>query len=120
VSGQVLNDLKRRWERADPEVLETLERIAGLASRGRDALLRGDAEQFAALMNENFDLRRRVMCVDERDVGLVETARRLGASAKLTGSGGAIVGVVRGDAMQRRLAERLGALGAQVIEAQTV
>jgi glucuronokinase len=102
VSGQVLNDLKRRWERGDPEVRETLERIAGLAASGRDALLRGDAERFAALMNENFDRRRRVMCVDERDVGLVAT-----------------VGVFRDDAMKRRLAERLGALGAQVIEAET-
>jgi len=119
VSGQVLNDLKHRWERGDPEVRATLEWIAALASSGREALLQGDRERFATLMNENFDLRRCIMRIDERDLAMVETARRLGASAKLTGSGGAIVGVFRGDGMKRQLAERLGALGAQVIEAET-
>jgi glucuronokinase len=119
VSGQLLNDLKQRWERADPEVRATLERIAALASSGKKALQQGDHDRFAALMNENFELRRRIMCIDERDARLVEAARRLGASAKLTGSGGAIVGVFRGDAMKQQLAERLGALDARVIEAQT-
>jgi glucuronokinase len=119
VSGQVLNDLKHRWERGDPEVLGTLERIAALASRGREALLQGDRERFASLMNENFELRRCIMRIDERDLAMVETARKLGASAKLTGSGGAIVGVFLGEEMKRQIAERLGALGAQVIEAKT-
>jgi glucuronokinase len=50
---------------------------------------------------------------------MVETARTLGASAKLTGSGGAIVGVFQGDTMKGRIAEQLGALGARVIEAET-
>jgi glucuronokinase len=118
VSGQVLNDLKHRWERGDPEVLETLERIAALASSGREALLQGDHGRFASLMNQNFDLRRCIMRIHERDLAMVETARRLGASAKLTGSGGAIVGVCRGD-VREQLAERLGALGARMIEAQT-
>ncbi len=119
VSGRVLNDLKHRWERGDPEVLETLKRIAALASSGRDALLQGEHERFASLMNQNFDLRRCIMRIDERDLAMVETARKLGASAKLTGSGGAIVGVFQDDTMKERLAERLGALGARVIEART-
>lgn len=119
VSGLVLNDLKSRWEHGDAEVLETIDRIAALASRGRDALLGGDHEQFASLMNENFDLRRRIVRIDERDLAMIETARTLGASAKLTGSGGAIIGVFQGDAMKRRIAEQLCALGARVIEAET-
>lgn len=119
VSGRVLNDLRSRWERGDADVLETLDRIAELASRGRDALLEGSHDRFAPLMNENFDLRRRIMRIDERDLALVEAARALGASAKLTGSGGAIIGVFVEHAMQERIAERLGALGARVIEAQT-
>jgi glucuronokinase len=119
VSGRVLNDLKHRWERGDPEVIETLDRIAALASSGRDALLEGQQERFASLMNENFDLRRRIMRIDERDLAMVESVRTLGASAKLTGSGGAIVGVFHGDAMKARIAEQLGALSARVIEAET-
>ncbi len=119
VSGRVLHDLRDRWERGDAVVLETLDRIAALAPAGRKALLEGRHEQFASLMNENFDLRRSIMRIDERDLAMVETARALGASAKLTGSGGAIIGVVKEDRIKQRIAQRLGALGARVIDAET-
>jgi glucuronokinase len=119
MSGLVLHDVKHRWERGDAVVLETLDRIAALATHGREALLNGHHEEFASLMNENFDLRRRIMRIDERDLAMVETARSLGASAKLTGSGGAIIGVLGGDTMKERLAQELGALDAQAIEAET-
>ena len=118
VSGRVLNDLKTRWERGEAEVVDTLDRIAALASSGRNALLERRHDRFAALMNENFDLRRLIMRIDERDLAMVEAARALGASAKLTGSGGAIIGIYEDATMKERIAERLGALGAQVIEAE--
>ncbi len=114
-----MNDIKNRWEHGDAEELETIDRIAALASRGREALLEGQDERFASLMNENFDLRRRIMRIDERDLAMVETARTLGSPAKLTGSGGAIIGVFEGDAMKERIAAQLGALGVRVIEAET-
>jgi glucuronokinase len=116
VSGRVLNDLRSRWERGDPEVLEALDRIAELATRGRDALQQGTHEIFASLMNENFDLRRRIMRISELDLTMVEAARRLGASAKLTGSGGAVIGMYGDDDMKQQIARQLGALGAHVIE----
>jgi glucuronokinase len=118
VSGRVLNDLRSRWQQGDPEVLVTLGRIAALATQGRDALLEGDRATFASLMNENFDLRREIMRVGERDIAMVEAARDLGASAKLTGSGGAVVGVVESDQMRNQIADELGALGVRVIEPQ--
>ncbi len=119
VSGRVLNDLRTRWERGDVEVLETLDRIAELASKGRDALLEGRQDLFPQLMNQNFDLRRRIMRIDERDLAMVEAARALGASAKLTGSGGAIIGVLEGDNANEHIAKELGELGARVILAET-
>jgi glucuronokinase len=67
-------------------------------------------------MNENFDLRRRIMHVSDQDVAMVEAARALGASAKLTGSGGAIIGAFEGDAMKDRIERAMDSLGAQVIE----
>ena len=115
VSGLVLHDLRSRWERGDPEVLETLDRIAELATRGRTALLQGTHEMFASLMNENFDLRRRIMRISELDLATIDAARHLGASAKLTGSGGAIIGTYRDEEMRRQLVQQLGALGAVVI-----
>ncbi len=119
VSGHVHGDLRTRWERGDTDVHETLDGIAALAASGRDALLEGALAQFHSLMNTNFDLRRRIMHIDQADLTMVEAARALGASAKLTGSGGAIVGVYEGDAMMERVAQRLGMLGAPVIEAET-
>jgi len=115
VSGRVLDDVRVRWESGDGEVVESLSRIAELATEGRAALLEGDHRGFASLMNENFDLRRRIMCVSDQDLAMVEVARSLGASAKLTGSGGAIIGVAEDESMRERLRRRLGALGAVVL-----
>lgn len=113
-SSQRLDSVRSRWEAGDPEVHETLGRIAALATRGRDALQQADLSTFASLMNENFDLRRRIMQIDERDVAMVQAARELGASAKLAGSGGTIVGAYEGDGMLARITDQLGALGARV------
>jgi glucuronokinase len=115
-SQGVHGDLRARWEVGEPGVGETLDRIAALAAAGREALLACDQQAVARLMNDNFDLRRQVMDVSERDVALVERARALGASAKLPGSGGAIVGSVADDAMRRDVATALEELGAVVIE----
>jgi glucuronokinase len=115
VSGSVHGDLMERWRRGDMEVHETLDRIAALALAGRDALLIGDAGSFSSLMNENFDLRRRIMRVQDRDLAMVEAARALGASAKLTGSGGAIIGVLESEGMEARIREKLEAIGARVV-----
>jgi len=116
VSGRVLDDVRVRWERGDEEVHDVLHRIAALATEGRDALLGGTLEAIPSLMNQNFDLRRRIMRIGEGDLALIEAARAIGASAKLTGSGGAVIGVLEGDGMKEQIQERLGALGAQVIE----
>jgi glucuronokinase len=116
VSGRILDDLRIRWEGGDREVRETLRRIAALAARGREALLEGRPEALHALMDENFDLRRRIMEIREADVAMVEAARALGASAKLAGSGGSIIGVLEDPGQMEELQKSLGALGAQVIE----
>jgi glucuronokinase len=115
-SGIALGGLKRRWESGDRETHEVLGRIAELASAGSKALLAGDAATFSTLMNENFDLRRRIMAIGEGDLAMVEAARELGASAKLTGSGGAIIGVLSGDDMAAEVRKRLLFLGARVME----
>ncbi len=116
VSGRALNDLRIRWEQGDVEVLDSLARIASLADEGREAMLARDHERLSRLMNQNFDLRSRIMAISESDRAMVETARNFGASAKLTGSGGAIVGICEDDTVRERIVRELGALGARVIE----
>jgi glucuronokinase len=49
---------------------------------------------------------------------MVETARSCGASAKFTGSGGAIVGTYEGEAMFEELKATLEPKGMQVLKPQ--
>ena len=91
-------------------------RIAALAEAGRAALLSGDHRTFFSLMDENFELRRGLMPVAEEDLAMVERARSLGAPAKLTGSGGAIIGAVESEAMGSEVRRQLRMLGAVVFE----
>jgi hypothetical protein len=35
VSGKVLNDIRLRWEKGEPQVVDTLQAIAGVAEAGQ-------------------------------------------------------------------------------------
>jgi glucuronokinase len=47
---------------------------------------------------------------------MVEVARQCGASAKFAGSGGAIIGIYRDEAMYEELSEKLAAIGSRIIK----
>jgi glucuronokinase len=115
-SGVVLNDVKVRYEKGDPTVIETLEQIGELAKKGKAAIEQGDYDTLHKLMDENFDLRRKIMTIREADLALVETARRCGASAKFAGSGGSIIGMYRDDEMLNYLKVELKKVKARVIK----
>ncbi|MBE7558036.1 GHMP kinase [bacterium] len=115
VSEIVHNDLRRRWERGDPEVHEAMRGFAALTDRFREALLAGRREELAEIMNANFDLRRRIVPISRDNLELVETGRASGASAKFAGSGGAIVGTYPDEAAFRRLTLELAKLDCRVI-----
>lgn len=115
-SGKVLNDIRLRYEKKDPVTLAALNEIAGLAEAGKTAIESGNHEELFELMNRNFDLRRRIMPISASNLELVETARACGASAKFAGSGGAIVGIYKDDAMLNRLIPALKKIDARVIK----
>lgn len=110
------NDLRARYDRAEPEVLAAMKKFAALAAAAKEAIVRRDAAALGALMNENFDTRRSICRLPPGQVAMVEVARSVGASAKFAGSGGAIVGTYSGDAMYRDLVSALGQLGCRVIK----
>jgi len=116
VSGFVLNDIRVRFERGDQEVITSLERIAQIAREGRDALLDGRQSDLDMLLNENFDLRRKIMTISPENLALVESARSCGASAKFCGSGGSIIGIYKNDEMLNHLFVTLKKLKARVIK----
>ncbi len=73
-------------------------------------MLRRDYGEMGRLMDENFDTRRSIYNLPPWQVEMVEVARRCGASAQFSGSGGAIVGIYTDEAMFQRLSDHLAAL----------
>jgi glucuronokinase len=66
-------------------------------------------------MDANFDKRVEVSHVSDENKRMVAVARSCGASAKFTGSGGAIVGVCPDDDTFARLEAALGKLKVKVL-----
>lgn len=109
------NNLRHRFERGEPAVVEAMKFWAGLTDRVRDCLLKGDRRSLPALLNANFDKRREIYRISPRNIEMVEAARSVGASAKFSGSGGAIVGTYESEAMFSRLQRKLRGMGIEVI-----
>ncbi len=115
-SGRVLNDIRLRYEKGDKTVIRTLERIAELAELGKKAIIGRDEETLHQLINENFDLRKKIMNISERNLLMINRARKCGASAKFAGSGGSIIGIFRDDEMLDQLILELKKINVRVIK----
>ena len=112
----VHNDLRYRWENADEQVHLAMRGFAELTDRFREALENGRNTEMNEIINDNFDLRRSIMNLNSQHVAMVEAARSVGASAKYTGSGGAIIGIYKDDAMLADLTRVLRDGGMTVIQ----
>jgi glucuronokinase len=110
------NNIRERFNRGEQAVHGAMNCFAELAATGRAALIAGDAERLAYLMNENFDTRRRIYQLPPWQIDMVETARRCGASAKFAGSGGAIVGTYRAESIFESVKASLAAIGSRTIK----
>jgi galactokinase/mevalonate kinase-like predicted kinase len=113
------NNIRERFNRGDEQVVGAMRCFAELAAQGREALLAGDADRFASLMNANFDTRRSIYRLPQWQIDMVETARACGASAKFAGSGGAIVGTYQDDATFDRVRAALATIGSRTIRLRT-
>ncbi len=116
VSGTVLNNIKERYYAGDKLVIDTLTEIGQCAEQGREAIMNHDFEKLNQLIDKNFDLRCKIMNISESNLELVNTARKCGASAKFSGSGGAIIGMYKDDEMLRKLIVELRKINARVIK----
>lgn len=93
-SGAVHSPVKQRWLAGDADIVRDMAHVAALAEQGREALAQGDLITLAQLMNTNFSLRRSMFgdaALGASNLRMIELARSVGAAAKFTGSGGAIV-----------------------------
>lgn len=93
------NNLRARFDRGDADVVNAMQTFASLAAQAREAILARDAQRLGQLMDTNFDTRRSICQLHSGHIDMIERARRVGASAKFAGSGGAIVGTYTDEAM---------------------
>ena len=110
------NDIRARFNRGEKAVVEAMRFWADLARRVRRYLLDGRGDEIGPLLDANFDRRRKLYRISAANIEMVEAARSVGASAKFTGSGGAITGVYRDETMFKQLRKRLRKLEVQVIK----
>jgi len=115
-SETVHNTLRARFDRADPDVLGAIADWISLTDRFKALLLDGKRDELGELINANFDRRRQVCRISEENLGMIKAARACGASAKFTGSGGAIVGMYADDAMFAALERSLEPMGVSVLK----
>ena len=99
----VHNNLKARFEIKEAKVLQAMKRWAQITEEFKVALEKRDTQQMHNLINENFDLRRNLIPISSGNIEMVELARSTGASAKFTGSGGAIIGTYADEKMYSKL-----------------
>ena len=116
VSGLVHNNLREKYEKGDPLVIDTLSELSEVAQEGRKAILKKDYSLLNKLIDRNFDLRRKIVNISESNLELVLKARSCGASAKFSGSGGSIVGMYEDDEILQRLIINLQKIKARVIK----
>ena len=99
------NNIRERFDRGEPAVVDAMAFWANLTVQAKAALNLADWKKLAELMDANFDKRKEIFQLSEGNLRMVETARSVGASAKFTGSGGAIIGVYSDEAMFEKLSK---------------
>lgn len=112
------NNVRERWRNGDPEIVRAMQTWASYAERGKEALLRGDSEEFGRLIDANFDLRAQNYQISDGNLEMIRVARAAGATANFAGSGGAITGTYRDQEMFQSLRKAFSAIGVGVIVPQ--
>lgn len=114
--------LRDDYESGDKRVHAAMREWAQMTDSVRDALKSGDFSPIPAILNRNFDLRCEICkgSVSAKNLQMVQLARKAGASAKFTGSGGAIIGTYEDEAMFDRLSKLCGEEGIQVLKPRIV
>ncbi|HEY4262035.1 MAG TPA: hypothetical protein VGM98_17835 [Schlesneria sp.] len=110
------NNLRQRYDRGDADVVTAMRTFADLARDARGALAQGDAAQLSRLIDTNFDTRRSICQLHSGHIEMIERARKVGATAKFAGSGGAIVGTCTDESMFNALQKELGQMRCIVLK----
>ena len=77
-----------------------------------------EAEEMLKTVKKKYQDRKKIYSISSKNLQLIEEARSVGASAKFTGSGGAIVGTYKDEKMFSTLKKRLRKLKVKTIKPQ--
>ncbi|MEZ5039551.1 MAG: hypothetical protein R2828_06655 [Saprospiraceae bacterium] len=114
------NDIRSRFDRGDESVVAAMKGFADLTVQAKKLLDGGEISAIGPLLDANFDLRSSIYQISEKNKEMVSLARAKGASAKFTGSGGAIIGTYKDEAMFEALCSQLAAHKIEVIKPKIV
>ena len=114
------NNIRERWLRGDPEVVQAMKDFASYAQAVHDLIVAGRGEEIGPWMDKNFDRRRSIYAIDPKNVDLVMRARSAGAHCKFAGSGGGVVGCYEDEAMFERVQRAYDGTGVIVLKPDIV
>lgn len=114
-SDTVHRSLRDRFDGGETAVVDAMRELAELARGARAAMASGDLEALGATMDRSFDVRASILDVGDRQRTLIATGRDAGAWVNSAGSGGSVVGLVRGTADLPRLQRSYAAVGAEFL-----
>ena len=73
------NDLRRRFNSGDPEVINAMIRWADIAEQIRACLQSGQTHSIGPLLDANFELRKSICNIHPDNIEMVDAARSVGA-----------------------------------------
>jgi glucuronokinase len=114
------NNLRARYQFQDKEVLKAIEEWGELSVKMKRALEQKNYDGIPTLINRNFDLRKSLISIKSGHKTMIDIARSAGASAKFTGSGGAIIGTYTDTTMYNVLKIKLKSHDIEVLKPKIV
>ena len=110
------NRLRERFAQGESKVVNAMTRFAEIAAEGRGVIQENNWARLNELIDENFDLRNSICQLPTAQVDMITRARKVGASAKFAGSGGAIIGIYQDDSMFDQLQLTLNQIGCDILK----
>ena len=114
------NDLRLRFNQGERKIVNAMRFWARLTDQVKKRLVSEQRDTIGELLDANFNRRRQLCKISADNLRMVEEARAAGASAKFTGSGGAIIGTYKDERMFNELRKRLRKLSIRLIKPKVV
>lgn len=119
-SEVVHNNLRERFNQGDSKVVNAMQGFAQLTQDAFGNLKNNQPERLGDLMDQNFDLRHSICAIAAQNLEMVNLVRSVGASAKFTGSGGAIIGTYKDEEMYKNITMLLQKNNIQILKPKIV